>query len=85
MTSKSEKPEGLRLTHLGNELLKRNFEYFEFNHSIFPTPRMYLVLDNQMQWPYYFTKKKMVLYNREDASWYKINGNDIESFIDIIE
>ena len=78
-------PEGLRLTHLGNELLKRNFEYFEFNHSIMPTPRMYLVLDNQMQWPYYFTKKKMVLYNREDASWYKLNGNDIESFIDIIQ
>ena len=50
-----------------------------------PTPRMYLVLDNQMQWPYYFTKKKMVLYNREDASWYKLNGNDIESFIDIIQ
>ena len=79
------KPEGLRLTHLGNELLKRNFEYFEFNHAIEPTPRMYLVLDNQMHWPYYFTKKKMVLYNREDASWYKLNGNDIESFIDIIQ
>jgi len=27
----------------------------------------------------------MVLYNREDASWYKLNGNDIESFIDIIQ
>jgi hypothetical protein len=81
---KNGEPQGLKLSYLGNEICKRNFEFWEFDHSIIPTPKMYLVLDNQMNWPYYFTKKKMVLYNKEDASWYKINGSDIESFIEII-
>jgi len=75
-------PEGLRLTSLGNEILKRNFEHWEFSHDIQPTPKMYLFLDNKMEWPYYFTKKKLVLYCKEDAAWYKLNGNDMESFTD---
>lgn len=75
-------PQGLRLTSLGNELLKRNFEYWDFSHDIQPTPKMYLFLDNKMEWPYYFTKKKLVLYCKEDAAWYKLNGNDIHTFVD---
>ena len=75
-------PEGLRLTSLGNELLKRNFEHWDFNHDITPTPKMYLFLDNKMEWPYYFTKKKLVLFCKEDAAWYKLNGNDIHTFIE---
>ena len=77
-------PEGLRLTYLGNELLKRNFTFYEFNHDITPTPKMYLFLDRKMQWPYYFTKKKMVLFNQDDAAWYRLNGNDIEAFLETI-
>jgi hypothetical protein len=75
-------PQGLRLTSLGNEILKRNFEYWDFSHDINPTPKMYLFLDDAMEWPYYFTKKKLVLYCKEDAAWYKLNGNDIHTFID---
>jgi len=75
-------PQGLRLTSLGNELLKKNFEHWEFFHDIQPTPKMYLFLDNKMEWPYYFTKKKLILFCKEDAAWYKLNGNDIHTFID---
>lgn len=81
---KNGQPCGLRLTYLGNELLNRNFDCFEFKHDINPTPKMYLVLDRKMTWPYYFTKKKIVLYCQEDASWYKLNGNDIEAFLEVI-
>lgn len=75
---------GLKLTYLGNELLKRQYDCYDFSHDIIPTPKMYLALDNYMQWPYYFTKKKMVLYSQEDAAWYRMNGNSIEDFTDFI-
>ena len=32
----------------------------------------------------YFSKKKLVLYNQDDAAWYKINGHDLPSFLDIL-
>lgn len=75
---------GIKLTHLGNELLKRQYDSYEFKHDIIPTPKMYLALDQHMQWPYYFTKRKMVLYSQEDAAWYRMNENNIEDFIDFI-
>ncbi len=81
---KNGEPTGLRLTYLGNELLKRSFDYYEFGHTVTPTPKMYLKLDQGMEWPYYFTKKKLVLYSQEDASWFKLNGSEIGSFIEII-
>ena len=77
-------PKGIRLTQLGNELLKRQFTAYDYNHSVIPTPKMYLVLDQQMKWPYYFTKKKMVFYDQEDSAWFKLNGSDISAFIDVI-
>lgn len=77
-------PKGIRLSRLGNELLQRQYTAYEFNHDINPTPKMYLVLDTQMKWPYYFTKKKMVFYDKEDSAWFKLNGSDISAFIDVI-
>ena len=77
-------PKGIRLTYLGNELLKRQFTAYDYSHSVEPTPKMYLVLDQQMKWPYYFTKKKMVFYDQEDSAWFKLNGSDILAFIDVI-
>lgn len=74
---------GLRLTYLGNELLKQHYSFYEYDHSINPTPKMYVMLDNTMEWPYYFTKKKMVMYSQEDSAWYKLNGSDINAFIQI--
>jgi len=74
---------GLRLTYLGNELLKQHYTFYEYDHSINPTPKMYVMLDNTMEWPYYFTKKKMVMYSQEDSAWYKLNGSDINAFIQI--
>ena len=81
---KNGEPTGLRLTYLGNELLKRNFDYYEFSHDVTPTPKMYVKLDRGMEWPYYFTKKKLTLYSKEDASWFKLNGSEIGAFIEII-
>ena len=77
-------PSGIRLSFLGNELLKRNFQYFDFTHSVNPTPRMYLKLDQNMEWPYYFTKKKFVLFHQDDAAWFKLNSSDIGAFIEVI-
>jgi len=81
--SKQKGPMGLRLTYLGNELLKQHYTFYEYDHSINPTPKMYVMLDNTMEWPYYFTKKKMVMYSQEDSAWYKLNGSDINAFIQI--
>lgn len=80
----NKETKGLKLTYLGNELLKRQYDSYDFSHDIIPTPKMYLALDNHMQWPYYFTKRKMVLYSQEDAAWYRMNGNSIEDFTDFI-
>tara|TARA_R110001592_G_scaffold215888_1_gene469318 strand:+ start:313 stop:744 length:432 start_codon:yes stop_codon:yes gene_type:complete len=77
-------PKGIRLSYLGNELLKRQFTAYDYSISINPTPKMYLTLDNHMRWPYYFTKKKMVFYDAEDSAWFKLNGSDISAFIDVI-
>ena len=81
---KKGEPAGIRLSFLGNELLKRNFQFFEFSHSVNPTPRMYLKLDQHMAWPYYFTKRKFVLFHQDDAAWFKLNSSDIGAFIEVI-
>ena len=47
------------------------------------TPKMYVKLDRGME-GYYFTKKKLTLYSKEDASWFKLNGSEIGAFIEII-
>ena len=81
---KKGEPAGIRLSFLGNELLKRNFQFFEFSHSVNPTPRMYLKLDQHMAWPYYFTKRKFVLFHQDDAAWFKLNSSDIGAFKEVI-
>ena len=45
---------------------------------------MYLKLDQNMEWPYYFTKKKFVLFHQDDAAWFKLNSSDIGAFIEVI-
>ena len=70
------KNKGLRLTPLGYQLLKREYQYFSFpiEKGSKVTPRHILALDTEMQWPYYLTPKQIVLFNEEDSVIFKLVG-----------
>jgi len=71
----NKKPTGLRLSSKGYQLLNRLFDHYEFQSDQELTGSIVISLDNNMKWPYYIDGKKVILYNREDAGWFKLSGN----------
>ena len=67
---------GLRLTPLGYQILKREYQYFSFpiEKEVKVTARHILALDAEMQWPYYLTSKQIVLFSSEDNVIFKLVG-----------
>jgi len=70
------KNKGLRLTSLGYQLLKREYEYYPYRleKEVKVTARHILALDAEMQWPYYLTSKQIVLFSSEDNVIFKLVG-----------
>jgi hypothetical protein len=68
------KRKGLRLTRLGYELLRREFDHYAFaiNKETKVTPKHILRLDREMTWPYYLTSKQIVLFSEEDSVIFKL-------------
>ena len=71
---------GLRLTKLGNTLLKEKYDTYKFPVSEGIHNRLLLRLHDKMQWPYFLDRKNLWLFSEDDAMWLKLVSNDIEKF-----
>lgn len=67
---------GLRLSSLGYQLLKREYDFYAFpiEKESKVTARHILALDAEMKWPYYLSSKQIVLFSEEDAVILKLVG-----------
>jgi hypothetical protein len=72
---------GLRLTEYGAGVMQKEFDSWKFEETQPITNRTIITLDNQMQWPYYVSDRKVILFNKEDAAWYQLNGG-IDGFME---
>ena len=72
------KDTGLSLTKLGLHIIcSMNIEREEFRvPKIKITPRIRLLLDRYMQYPYFFDKNWLVLFSTEDRIFYKMYGKE---------
>lgn len=71
----NSKPKGLRLTTKGNTLLKKFFQYYEFELNESLNGNAVLSLDKHMTYPYYLDQHTIVFFNQSDAGWFKLSGS----------
>ena len=78
---------GLSLTKLGLHVIcSMDIEREEFRlPKIKITPRVRLLLDRYMQYPYFFDKNWLVLFSTEDRIFFKMYGKDWDNFVDHME
>jgi hypothetical protein len=76
---------GLRLTKLGNTLLKQHYDTYKFPVSEGIHNRLLLRLHDKMQWPYFLDRKTLWLFSEDDAMWLKLVSNDIEKFANSLD
>lgn len=77
-------PFGIRLTSFGNALLSKRYDHYKYKFSDLPNNKAVIVLDKIMEWPYYLGKSTVTFYNENDATWFRLNGNDINSYIEML-
>lgn len=82
VTGSSDK--GLRLTYLGNKLLSRHYDSYAYRLSVTPTHKAFVALDTYMNWPYYVSNMNIVFYSKDDAAWYRLNGENLNNFVDFL-
>jgi hypothetical protein len=75
--------QGLSLTKLGLHVFcNMEIEREEFRlPKVKITPRIRLLLDRYMQYPYYFDAKWLVLFSTEDRIFYKMYGKEWDNFV----
>lgn len=71
---------GLRLTYLGNRVMRKHFTSYSYENSEITSNKAILGLDKNMLWPYYISNKLVTFYNQDDAAWFKLNGSDINTY-----
>ena len=78
---------GLSLTKLGLHVISSmDIEREEFRlPKVKITPRIRLLLDRYMQYPYYFDKQWLILFGTEDRIFYIMYGKDWENFLSHME
>ena len=37
-----------------------------------------------MKWPYYLGRRIVIFYSQEDAAWFRLNGQNLNRYIDYI-
>jgi len=77
-------PTGLRLSHAGNIVLAKAWQSWKFQHTGNITHKAYILLDKNMIWPYYIGTKFITFYSENDASWFKLNGNNISKYSEYV-
>lgn len=70
---------GLRLTKLGNSLLKTEYDHYKFPTEEGLHKNLLLTLHSNMKWPYFLEKKELIVYSEDDALWLKMFGS-VEKF-----
>ena len=75
--------QGLSLTKLGLHVIcNMDIEREEFRlPKVKITPRIRLLLDRYMQYPYYFDARWLVLFSTEDRIFYKMYGKEWDNFV----
>lgn len=71
---------GLRLTYIGNRLLSKRFDSYTYTVNYSPNHAAFIALDRHMVWPYYVGSRIVVFYSKQDAAWFRINGEDLSNF-----
>jgi len=66
----------LRLTAYGCKLFKRNFDHWIFESPKIITSGQIIHLQRTVTYPYYFDKRKIILFNEKDAFIAKLGGID---------
>lgn len=77
---KNKEHYGLRLTGVGNNLLKRVYDAYTYEISGDINHQAYILLDQNMQWPYYVGRKLATFYSENDAAWFRLNNNDLKLY-----
>ena len=76
--------QGIRLTTFGNNLMSKHYDSYKYEHNGNVHNKAFILLDKQMNWPYYLGKKIVTFYNENDAAWFRLNGNDINSYVEFL-
>lgn len=75
---------GLRLTFSGHTILKKHFVCYSYNHKTFLSNKVLHCLDKKMSWPYHISNNNVIFYSENDSAWFKLNENNLETFLDYI-
>ena len=79
---------GLRLTKFGVLVLTDmgiDAERFILKEPAVFTAKLRTLLDKYNKYPYYITRRELILYGSEDIILYKLYGSDLDSWIDHME
>lgn len=77
-------PFGLRLTQTGNTVMEKFFEKYQFENASKVNHTAMIILDQNMQWPYYVGNKYVAFYLQSDAAWYMMAGSDLNQYVKMI-
>lgn len=77
-------PYGLRLTHAGNIVMSKYFEKYQFELVSRANLEALMLLDQNMQWPYYVGTKYVAFYLQSDAAWFTMTGCDLNQYVKMI-
>jgi len=79
---------GLSLTKFGVLVLTDmgiDAERFILKEPAVFTAKLRTLLDKYNKYPYYITRRELILYGSEDIILYKLYGSDLDSWIDHME
>ena len=79
------KPHGLRLTFFGDQLMARHFQQYKFPTEYKASHRAMVKLDKNMLMPYYIGRKYVSFFGEDDATWFRLNGSDLNEFVEYLE
>ena len=79
------KTTGFKLTKLGFQLLKREYDTYKFPVAEGLHNKLLLKLHSHMQWPYALERKHLYLFSEDDAMWLKLVGDDVEKFTNSLD
>ena len=70
---------GTRFTSTGYELAKRLWKVYplKFKQEYRVLNKTLLLLDDRMEWPYYLSKRQLVLFSEMDAFEFSLYSGDI--------
>jgi hypothetical protein len=76
--------QGLRLTHFGQQIMQYCFQCYEFENTTGEVlPAHLLFLECQAKMPYFWDRKKLVIYDKKFAVYLRLVGGDFATLIEI--